>query len=210
MDTTANHPSFVIVLGFNLADTASSSFAFEQAARIASRIPGSQVHNVYAMPANTEDALVAEADGLLRLYINEKVASMDVYGPAYGVHVRRGDPAGEIAQVAHDLAADMVIVGTHHAPLMKTLILGSTAIRVMAHASCPVVIAGPRPKPEAAHTIFIDAPCPECVAKREATHNKVYWCDRHSERHLGRRHTYAYASELPFEAPDAAVDPRGP
>ncbi len=38
---------FVLVVGLDLADTASGGFALDQAARIAMRIPGSQMHVVH-------------------------------------------------------------------------------------------------------------------------------------------------------------------
>ncbi len=206
----AGRRAFHVVLGLNLTDTASSGLALEQGARIASRIEPSQVHAVCVMPEDTSDALVAQAAGRARAYVDEKVASLGVSGPVYAVHVRRGDPAREIAQVAADLDADMVVVGTHKVPELKTLFIGSTASRVMAHTTCPVVVAGPRPKPEASHVIVIEPPCPQCVARRVETANRVFWCDRHLENHhLRGRHVYSYASDVPFGESDMSVDPRG-
>jgi hypothetical protein len=42
-------------------------------------------------------------------------------------------------------------------------VVGSTAMRVMAHASCPVERAGPRPKPELSYIIEIEPPCADCL-----------------------------------------------
>ena len=83
-----------------------------------------------------------------------------------GIHVRQGDAAKEIAQLATEVGADMIVVGTHKPVHLKSLFVGSTAERVMAAARCPVVVAGPRPKAEPSHTIIIDPPCPDCVQTR--------------------------------------------
>jgi len=209
-DTNAvDRRPFVIVLALDLTDTASSGYALDQAARVASRIEPSQVHAVYAVPEDATDALVQEAAGLTQMYVNEKVAALGITGTVFGVHVRRGTPAREVAQVAADLAADMIIVGTHKVPRLKTLFVGSTAERVMANARCPVLVAGPRPPPEPSHVIVIEGPCPDCVLRRNETGNREYWCERHSESHHLRHHHYSYASGMAFGAPDMSVNPAG-
>jgi nucleotide-binding universal stress UspA family protein len=212
--TTPNHAAtqrpFVLVLGLDLADTASSGYAFDQAARIAARIEGSQIHPVYALPEEAGQAVLAEASGLMGRYIGEKVAALGVAGPIYHTHVRRGDAARAIAQTAADVGADLIVVGAHKAPRLKTLVLGSTAERVMSNTQCPVMVAGPRPAPEPPHVIIIEPPCPDCVRRRAETANRDYWCARHSENHhLHRHHVYSYAAGVPFQAQDASVDLRG-
>jgi nucleotide-binding universal stress UspA family protein len=200
--------SFVLVLGLDLKDTASSGYAFDQAARIAARIERSQVHPVYVLPEEAGMAVVDEASGLLNRYVTEKLAALGVRGPAYCTHVRRGDAAKGIAQTAADVGADMIVVGTHKVPRLKTLFIGSTAERVMANTTVPVVVAGPKPPPEPPHVIVIDPPCPDCVQRRSETENRVFWCDRHAEHHhLHRRHVYAYSFDEPFGSPDVSVDP---
>ena len=209
----AERDVFAIVLGLDLSDTDSSGYAFDQAARIAARISPSEVHVVYAMPPDSEIAVIDNASGLLSRYIVEKLAALGIAGstaPTFLTHVRCGDAAREIAQTAADVSADMIVVGTHKVPRLKTLFVGSTAERVMANTACPVVVAGPRPRPDPPHVIVIEGPCPECVAMRRATANRVFWCQRHSERHhIGRHHVYSYESETPFRVPDMSVDPRG-
>ncbi len=212
-ETHAERDVFAIVLGLDLSDTDTSGYAFDQAARIAARIGPSEVHVVYALPKDCELALIDNASGLMSRYIVEKLAALGISGPTsptFLTHVRCGDAASEIAQTAADVAADMIVVGTHKVPRLKTIFVGSTAGRVMANTTCPVVVAGPRPKPEASHVIVIEGPCPECVATRRATDNRVFWCARHSERHhLGRHHVYSYENENSFRVPDMSVDPRG-
>ncbi len=136
---------FVLIAALDLTDTSSGSYALDQATRIAGRIAGSQLHVLHV---STED-VKSETLGLLRHYVSEKATALG--GPtqqAVSVHVQRGEPAHEIVQLATDLSADLVIVGTHKVPHLKSLFVGSTAERVMVSAACPVVVAGPRPKPQ--------------------------------------------------------------
>jgi nucleotide-binding universal stress UspA family protein len=197
-----------MVVAVDLTDTETSGFALDQAARIAMRIPGSEMHVVHVAPKEDE-AEVSRLAGLLRLYVAEKSALLSgMARQSVGIHVRHGDAAKGIAQLSRDLLADAVVVGTHRGPHLRTLVLGSTAERVMAAAACPVVIAGPRPRPEPSHVIVIDAPCPDGVRTRQATGGKSFWCQRHSEREY-RRHVYSYRGELPFESHDSAVSSTG-
>jgi nucleotide-binding universal stress UspA family protein len=200
---------FVLVLGLDLTDTASSGFAFDQAVPIATRIAKSQVHVVYVLPEEASPDKTREATGLLNLYVSEKWAALGrTSDQVFGVHVRRGDAAQEIAQLATDVSADTIVVGSHKVPHLKTIFLGSTAERVMAAAHCPVFVAGPKPKPIPSHVIVIDPPCPDCVQVRAATQGRQWWCERHSENHhLRHHHVYSYQSELPFGTPDASVNP---
>jgi nucleotide-binding universal stress UspA family protein len=207
-NSAAQRP-FVLVLGLDLSDTHSSGYAFDQAHRIAARIEGSQVHPVYVLPEEAGNAVVADASGLLARYIGEKIAALGIVGPIYHTHVRRGDPARAIAQTAADVGAALIVVGTHKRPRLKTLVLGSTAERVMHNTVCPVMVAGPRPAPEPSHVIVIDPPCPDCVRRRTETANREFWCARHSENHhLHRHHVYSYAPDVPFQSRDASVDLR--
>jgi nucleotide-binding universal stress UspA family protein len=207
-ETTDDRP-FVLVLGLNLADQDSSGYAFDEAMRIGSRISGSQMHIVHVVPQATSGDSARETAGLLRLYVSSKYASLGLRGPhQVGLHVRAGDAGREIAQLAADVGADMVVVGTHRAPHLKALFVGSTAERVMASAACPVFVAGPRPRPEPSHVIVIEPPCPDCVQQRAATDGRSWWCARHSERHhLRHHHVYSYQSELPFSEPNVETSP---
>jgi nucleotide-binding universal stress UspA family protein len=201
---------FVVVLGLDLVDTESSGFAFDRAARIVGRIPGAVLHVLHVLAPDAATASALETAGLLRLYVSEKASVLGTAAPAsVGVHVRRGDPAKEIAQLAVEVMADMIVVGSHKAPL-KNLFVNTTAEHVMSVASCPVFVAGPRPRPQPSHVIVIEPPCPDCVQRRELTEGRTWWCARHSENHhLRRHHVYSYQSDLPFESHDSEVSATG-
>jgi nucleotide-binding universal stress UspA family protein len=213
MSTAPSTPArpFTLVVAVDLADTASSGYAFDQAARIARRIANSQLHVVHVMHEKEAHTGGRDTAGLLTMYVEEKALALGgMEGQSVGVHVRAGEAGAQIAQLAVDLGADMILVGSHHAPRLKNLVVGSTAERVMAHAPCPVVVAGPRPKPEPSHVIVIEPVCVDCLAARAATRDKTWWCARHSERHhLRRHHIYSYTNDLPFGEHDSEVSATG-
>jgi nucleotide-binding universal stress UspA family protein len=207
--TNGEFEPFVLVLGLDLTDTESSGYALDQAARIVKRIPGSEMHLIHVAPASTTADKARQAAQLLQLYVSEKASELGLATQSVGIHVRTGEPGPEIAQIAADVNADLIVVGTHHRPNLKELFLGSTAEHVMATARCPVFVAGPRPHPKPSHIVVIEPPCPDCLAAREASAGRTWWCARHSEHHRLRRHHYSYQSELPFESHDSAVTPTG-
>ncbi len=58
-------------------------------------------------------------------------------------HVRLGDAAAGIHQVAIDVAADLIVIGTHGARGIERLLLGSVAEKVVREAQVPVLVARP-------------------------------------------------------------------
>lgn len=53
--------------------------------------------------------------------------------------VRMGHAPSEILDTAKALGADLIVIGTHGHTGLKHLLLGSTAERVLGHATCPVL-----------------------------------------------------------------------
>ncbi|HEX6764483.1 MAG TPA: universal stress protein, partial [Polyangiaceae bacterium] len=102
-------------------------------------------------------------------------------------HLRLDTPAFEIAQIATDLEADLVVVGTHGRRALSRLILGSVAESTVRLSPCPVLVVRPKTKPMPVPEI--EPPCPRCVETRVKTGRRELWCAQHSERH-GQRHTY--------------------
>ena len=207
----AGERPFVLVVGVDLEDQGSSGFALDEALRMTSRIAGSQMHVAYVVAPETSVEASRQAAGLLRHYVSEKAEHLGVRGPqGAGIHVRQGDAAKEIAQLASDVGADVVVVGTHGPPPHRSLFVGSTAERVMATATCPVFVAGPRPHPQPSHVIVIEPPCADCWEQRVATQGRTWWCARHSEpHHLRRHHVYSYHSDWPFRDHDSEVTATG-
>ena len=61
-------------------------------------------------------------------------------GVAYTAHVHVGQPAEVIAKVAEELAARMIVMGTHGRTGVVGLVMGSVASRVVHLAPCPVLL----------------------------------------------------------------------
>ena len=53
--------------------------------------------------------------------------------------VRTGKPFHEITAAARERAADLIVIATHGYTGLEHVLLGSTAERVVRHASCPVL-----------------------------------------------------------------------
>ena len=56
------------------------------------------------------------------------------------VHVVIGDPGHEIARLAHEASAAVIIIPSHGRTGARRLLLGSVAERVVRLASCPVLV----------------------------------------------------------------------
>jgi nucleotide-binding universal stress UspA family protein len=61
-------------------------------------------------------------------------------GTVEAEHLREGRPPDEIAALADELAADLIVVGSRGAGPVKRLVTGSVSEGVVALASCPVLV----------------------------------------------------------------------
>ena len=176
-----------------------SDLAFQEALELASRKPNAQVHVVNVWLPNVDAVNGAPLEPSLRnaatdlaAHISRQVAAFhELHGPlpmdpVLG-HVRVAEPGREIAQLAADLEADLIVVGTHDRRGIERLLLSSVAQVVSRLAPCPVLIV--RPKAIPVPVPAIEPPCPRCVDARFASGGAELWCEQHRERH-GQRHTY--------------------
>jgi nucleotide-binding universal stress UspA family protein len=201
-----NHEAkpYVVVVGIDYSET--GDLAFERALEVASLHRQSQVHVVNVVhlvvagaelayaPATVYSAIsMAEAEEQLARHVERKVEEFrSQRGPEGRVpdrvvpHLRLAAPAQEIAQLASDLEANLVVVGTHGRRALSRVLIGSVAEVVVRLAPCEVLVVRPRQSVEVPK---IEPPCRACLKTREATHGERFWCDQHSARH-GQRHTY--------------------
>lgn len=75
----------------------------------------------------------------------------------------RGDAATQILNVAQEIAADLIIMGTHGRTWLTHLLLGSVAETVVRNANCPVLTAK-QPAPVASSSTSV--PIPSSAASR--------------------------------------------
>ena len=195
---------YVIVVGVDFSPA--SDLAVERAFQLASEQPSAEVHLVnvvqtygpqvtYDMPVDGSALSVltiAEARTRFKSYADKVVENWSrehQKSPATRVvaHVRFDAIADEIAQLAADLEADLVVVGTHGRRGFSRVLLGSSAEATVRLAPCPVLVVRPKAVPEPLPQIA--PPCAQCVQTRRATQGAELWCEQHRERH-GQRHTY--------------------
>lgn len=202
--------TYLIVVGIDYSPA--SDLALERAFELATARPPAEVHvvsviNLYgaqaiaggygpqgivagsAEPVGMNSVTLAEATSALERYVEQRRSSFQGALDSVGVrcHLRLDAPATEVAQMAADLEADLVVVGTHGRRGIARLLLGSVAEAVVRLAPCPVLVVRPKALPE--QPPRIEPPCPQCLAARQASAGAEFWCEQHRERH-GQRHTY--------------------
>jgi nucleotide-binding universal stress UspA family protein len=60
------------------------------------------------------------------------------------VHARIGKAADEILQLASEVGADLIFIGSHGMTGVERVLLGSVSERVVREAKCPVLVARPK------------------------------------------------------------------
>lgn len=149
-----------IVVGVDF--TEAGDHALDEALRYAWRSELDEVHPVYVLPEG-DMATVAlqldEARESLRARVIERCQAVgEAFEQAVVLHVRVGSAAEALHQVAIDVDADLLVVGTHGRRGLSKMLLGSVAEELVRTARLPVLIARPRqldgleksPVPEAA------------------------------------------------------------
>jgi nucleotide-binding universal stress UspA family protein len=184
----------VVVAAVDLVDRTEEVL---QAAAKLSTAPDGELHIVHVIAQNAVGSLRGD-DALrfsnltddVRLKLQQLAADLPIAVKHIHLHVRLGTPDVEIAQLASDVGADLVVVGTHTHTGMERLLLGSVAASLIRNAPCPVLVCRPK---AAAKWERILPPCADCRAAQQRTDGKSLWCERHAQHHR-RAHTY---SEVP-------------
>jgi len=96
-------------------------------------------------------------------------------------HVRLGEAAHEVASVAREIGADLIVIGAHRRGALSSALHRSMTSSLVRQAPCSVLTA--LPKDELAEAA-IEPPCKDCVAAREASGGKDLWCERHAGHHV--------------------------
>jgi nucleotide-binding universal stress UspA family protein len=76
------------------------------------------------------------ADAVLKRAAHDALAK----GVEVETHVREGDPAEVLIDVANEQNADLIVVGSRGLAGIKRFLLGSVSNKVSHHASCSVMI----------------------------------------------------------------------
>jgi nucleotide-binding universal stress UspA family protein len=163
-------------------------------ANLARAIPGGELHLVHVVenlpppvgfvprPSGlgiTTGEIVAAARSKLDALAAE---AQQVFGGRLIAHLAAGSAWKQVLQVAIDVQADVVLVGTHGRTGIKRMILGSVAEAVVRKAACPVIVV----RGKDYHALVppeIEPACPECVRTQRDTGRAQLWCERHKELH---------------------------
>lgn len=205
---------YIVVVGADFSEA--SELAVQKAFELAAQQPAAEVHLVnvvqtygpqvaYEMPVDASAlavSTIAEARKRMGQYVDEaygRYLNANRARPVGRVvgHVRFDAIADELSQLAADLEADLVVVGTHGRRGLSRMLLGSSAEATVRLAPCPVLVVRPKALPDAPPRI--EPPCPRCVDARRATNGSEMWCEQHRERH-GQRHTYHQADRVSSDA----------
>ena len=205
---------FTIVVAVDYSATC--ALALEKAFEMAVEKGATEVHAINVLPAYppamTQSVVTAFGDAepffklaaeQLKSYLAERAAAFRDSHPHQDLgtirivaHQRLIAPAEQVAQLAADLEADLVIVGTHGRRGVPRLILGSVAEGIVRLSPCPVLVVRPKAMPTVVPVI--EPPCPRCVEARKASGGQEQWCEQHRERH-GQRHTYHQGDRVSAE-----------
>jgi len=158
-----------VVVGIDF--TTACDYALDEALRITWNADDDELHLVHVIKEkdsgranhmSRDERLVTDAYTRLRQLVlehggrlNAKQWSQQVY-----YHVRLGDPADAIQQVAVDIDADIVVVGTHGRRGVEKFLLGSVAEKLLKEARVPLLVARPKNFDGLEKTAQIEPPKP--------------------------------------------------
>lgn len=92
------------------------------------------------IPASVTDAAMTEIVAHRQRDLDRLVAAHAGAPPFASAELKTGDPRILISQVAEQLAADLIVMGTHGRRGISRLLLGSVAEYVARTAHCPVLL----------------------------------------------------------------------
>ena len=147
-------PAAQVVVGYDFSH--SGNAALERALALAVRAPFHVLHVVCVvdrhaplppvLPHGPVDfAYTERLQQALTDTISTQLHASDVQGRVhFFVHVRIGKPVEELLEVAREVGADLIVVGSKGLTGVERLVLGSVSERVVREAKCTVQVARPK------------------------------------------------------------------
>lgn len=110
-----------------------------------------KVVSVINLPAQIEGEEAGMAPALFDLhqgYVSEVTAQASRLGVRTEGFIRRGRPHLAIVELAQELRADLIVMGSHGRTGLKRFLFGSVAEKVISQAPCPVLVVKDKGKRE--------------------------------------------------------------
>lgn len=124
-----------------------------QAAAELSAGTGSEVHLIYVMPSEerlygphfysreTRESLLERAKAEARKFLEERAEGVrSAGGTVTQTYLGTGRPDEEIVELAEEIGAGMVVMGSRGLGGVKRALMGSVSCSVVRHAHCPVMV----------------------------------------------------------------------
>lgn len=177
-----------MVVGYDFSDT--SHITLSRAIALAESEPRHVLHVLAVLDekgglgiASTGEADYATANEVRDLLTKDIEARLATDQPSHDihffVHVRLGSPADEILQLAEEVGAHLVLVGSHGRTGLKRMLMGSVSEKVVREAGCPVLVVRDRTYEDVELTRIVKAP------------------EGHAEEHpYVQPHRYSYKSKM--------------
>lgn len=143
-----------VVVAYDFSHTGHA--ALRRAATLASHAQHYVLHVVCAVDPHEPIPSIPSYDGVDHLYatrVQEALAiavqeELELAEPSHRVsffvHARIGKPADEILEVAREVGADLIIVGSHNLHGLERLMIGSVSEKIVRNAKCSVEVARPK------------------------------------------------------------------
>jgi len=183
---------FVIVAAVDASEMAHE--IVRVSASLARQVAGGELHLVYVVEDMPAPAVLVPIPVSLGVSSTEVVANArkhieglaaearSQFAGRMSTHVAEGSAWKQILQIAVDVQADLIVIGTHGRGGVKRLVLGSVAECVVRKASCPVLVA----RKKGYHAFVppeIEPACAECLAAQQRSGGAQLWCERHAQDH---------------------------
>ena len=178
---------FRVVVGYDFSSQA--HMALERAVWLSGGFDVAEVHAVSAVDWRHHDPMAPEVastfegtEELRNRVLNDAETILSEFKPRsikVFVHTRIGNAADAILEVAGEVRADMILVGTHSKRGVARLFLGSVSERVVREAHCPVIVIRETHYDPDAPGIGPEPPCRRCLEVRRESGGEIWWCDLH-------------------------------
>jgi nucleotide-binding universal stress UspA family protein len=161
-----------IVVGIDLTEY--SEIVLEHALDQAARHDAPDLHFLYVKERRNRKRSLEELHQRMSAIVWPALQTFNKYGRDWRtqLHLRAGKPEQQIASLAQDLLADLIVIGQfgqhHPRDTLKTV-----PSRVLSAAPCPTLVVG---MPQAMQRSPI---CNACAAVREDSDGQRWFCDEH-------------------------------